>query len=222
MSTSLRGVLVWCLCLGLFARPGAAAGQSSAITSFTVTSSHSADREWTAGWEFSISDPIEVTHLGVFDGTNFIDPSDVAIWTTGDVPVQMAYTQVSPGDELLGGFHYRAITPVLLGAGTYRIGALMNVSVSGPYDLEQTAHSGNGTFDTRITWLGAKQSAFGTGFQYPSDGPRFSEDPYGVIGPNFRFNDPQADPVPEPALIQLPALLALGGLGYLRRRRRAA
>ncbi len=54
-----------------------------------------------------------------------------------------------------------------------------------------------------------------------SDGDTFSapDDPdtQGYFGPNFRYD---ADPIPEPALVQLPFMLGLGGVGVWWMRRR--
>ncbi|MBM3493852.1 MAG: hypothetical protein FJX72_05955 [Armatimonadetes bacterium] len=63
-----------------------------------------------------------------------------------------------------------------------------------------------------VDYQGSYYSANGTGFSYPDTSSGLSN---AFFGPNFKY-----DPVPEPALLQLPALLGMGGLVWWRRRRR--
>lgn len=84
------------------------------------------------GWSFATSEPIRVTELGIWDyaSDGLTDDHQVAIWTI-DGGSQLALTTVPSGDATTlvssatpdGGWRFVAITPVILPAGSYVIGA---------------------------------------------------------------------------------------------------
>jgi hypothetical protein len=135
------------------------------------------------GWEFSPTEDITVTALGVFDlsgCTNpgvpgcpdgLVDNHEVGIWTT--TGVLLGSTPVLPGTvaKRFGQFRYVKITPIDLSAGQSYVVASFNPSP----DNDGITLCTNGTigdvfFDPRITFVQGHHKPFVGGFSFPIDG----------------------------------------------------
>jgi hypothetical protein len=160
--------------------------------------------QYTLGWSFSLSSPITITHIGIFDYQNngLIDSHAVGIFnTSGSVPLVSGTIASGTGAELIDGFRYISVTPTVLAAGTYNIGAYYATGADAYiYSASTVSLAGPVTF-------GAARSNSGLALANPTGGGSGNS----YIAPNFQF-------VPEPTT----ALLFLGGAaGLLLRRRRS-
>ena len=126
----------------------------------------------------------------------------------------LASTTVMPSDTLINGFRYRnLLTPLTLTSGVdYRIAAVMGDKT---YAYNSPFPPPGWSVHPSIEWAFPAESSVVDGtLQFPDN--EHSER-WGYFGPNFLIRD--ANPVPEPGWLQLPALLALGGLSWWRRRK---
>ncbi len=164
------------------------------------------------GWEFDVLSPVTVTGLGMFEYSGLSQQGhDVAIFDPSMNLV--ASTKVFSSDPLSGLFRFQALTtPVTLMPGSgYRIAG---VALSEYYAYGVSTPPTGWTVDPRISYVGDRY-AVGDTMAYPTlEYPTIA---YGLFGPNMTLRDP--DVVPEPALLQLPALLGLSGIAWWRRRR---
>ena len=97
-----------------------------AVTFSNLVSTTPTNSDETVGWTFTVNAPIDVTALGVFDsGENGLATSHaVGIWNSAGVLIASATVASGTTDPLTNQFRYVGITPVILGSGTYTIGAL--------------------------------------------------------------------------------------------------
>lgn len=203
-----------------FLSTGAAADQ--AIQWFANYQTGSVQSNQTIGWSFTVTQPIMVTYLGVWDerGDGLGQAHDVAIWNDvgvdrppGPAPIVSATVPVGTsgwGTPAPGGlWRWVALpSPVWLAPGNYRIGGYYLQS-SDPYafgDNTMVVNTGPG-----VAYGQAYSEPNGAGLEYPW----FAPGQRGWFGPNFKY-------VPEPALLQLPFLMGLGGVGLWLRRRKTA
>jgi len=79
----------------------------------------------TLGWGFSLSAPVVVTGLGVWDyqDDGLMQSHDVTIWTSTGAQLVQATVPAGTGATLTDGFRYVSVTPMLLPAGDYTIAA---------------------------------------------------------------------------------------------------
>ena len=96
----------------------AAALTGCATSGFSISSSLGsfAVNDATLGYAFTVSSPIRVTKLGVWDSGSdgLTDPHAIAIWTsTGTQLVQATIPAGTPG-TLIDGFRYLPIAPFIL------------------------------------------------------------------------------------------------------------
>ncbi len=196
-----------------FAQPAVA--QSPAITG--VSGSTYSNNTWTWGWEFTVgSSDITVTHLGTYDrsGDGFVAAHEIGIWAVSDQSLLVS-TQLLSGTvhPLESGFRWKELdTPItLLANTTYRIG---DEPKGDAREDMLTIPASSVTMDPHIT-LGGRVTNNTNSFSYPYALLNVNG---ATIGPNFKFFGPTA--VPEPAFLQLPFLMGLGGAGWWWRRRR--
>ncbi|MFL6530613.1 MAG: hypothetical protein ACJ8KX_09105 [Chthoniobacterales bacterium] len=193
-----------------------------ALSSFSNDGGRGTASDVTLGWDFTLSNSVTVTSLGVWDGNNgptnpFGPEGDglltdhlVSIWTSTGSFVASVLVPAG-GGTLLNGFRYAAIAPTFLAAGKHVIGAYYAV---GNQDR-------NAALMTTIT------TAAGVTFGQPrADGgnafPVGTLSGNGVFGPNFQFVTGRVG-VPEGG--SSATLLAISGLlicGAAMRHRRIA
>jgi len=165
---------------------------------------------WMMGYEFTVSDSVTVTALGAYDdrGDGFRVDHTVGIWTTAGA--LLASTTVTSANALLGHFRYDDIAALVLGAGTYVVGAN---NWGGQGDAWAWRETG-GLNLIEAPNISHVQDRFvsGAGFAFPANSEGTFRD--GFYGGNFMVD------VPEPSTM---ALFGLGllGLGLTRRRRTA-
>ncbi len=88
----------------------------------------------TLGWEFTLSQSVVVTHLGLWDyGADGLNHSHlVTIWSTGTVKTRLVEGTVPDGGAPGSEWRWVSVTPTTLGPGTYRIGAVYPVTTAHP------------------------------------------------------------------------------------------
>jgi len=157
----------------------------------------------TYGWEFSVTEDIAVTGLGIFDlfddGLDF--SHEIGIWHTGE-PVLSATVPGGTETLLIDQFRYVHTEPFWLAAGeTYVIGAC---GLGDPY----VGNDGSARITTisSITYERTLFSPSGSGFTLPT----LVQDEFYLFGPNFLV-------IPEPMTL---VMFSLGGLFLVRKRSR--
>ena len=196
---------------------------------FTSTASHAATAavtvntagtpvtntgDWAAGWEFTVSTSIQVTHLGKFDyENNGIVGTDVGLYnrTTGGT-LLATVSLVGASSEAAGAYNafYTALgaSVTLTPGNTYVIAAVSD----GPGEAIFWDNDNNATYGAAINYSrGIATSGASLPATWTSNSPALAGNSYGYLGGTFKF-----DTVPEPSA----ALLGgLGLLALLRRRR---
>lgn len=168
----------------------------------------------TLGWEFTLSQSVVVTHLGLWDyGADGLNHSHlVTIWSTGAVKTRLVEGTVPDGGAPDSEWQWVSVTPTTLGPGTYRIGAVYPYAGSNP---DPDLHDRIAAFADTVVTGGAVsyvRDAYGSSTGYP--GNTFGPEEKGYFGPNFLYS-------PEPGLVQLPLLIGFSGATlWLRRRQR--
>lgn len=164
------------------------------------------------GWQFTVNEPIVVTHLGLFDeytADGFEIEHPIGIWRLSDSELLASGTMsVGTVDPLLDDFRYIDIPDIALSVavdyviGFYSVSSLADKVILKADDLQ---------VDPAINIVVRRWDGSG-GFQMPANIYEWQPgEPYApdCFGPNFQF-------IPEPATV---LLLALGGLTLLRRHR---
>ncbi|NQU22981.1 MAG: hypothetical protein HQ567_17020, partial [Candidatus Nealsonbacteria bacterium] len=139
---------------------------------------------YTTGWEFSIAEPISVTHLGHVDMLNdgIVNSADVGIWSvaTGALLDSVTVEPGSPSEASgVGSTLYEPITPLDLSPGNYIVAAQRN-GEHFYFDTPYTATPG-------ITWVAGKALASGP---LPASTAAFNitrTQPGCYFGANFKF-----------------------------------
>ena len=168
----------------------------------------------TFGWSFTLSHGVAVTHLGVWDYNGGTRTNDhlVRLWKADQTLVASGTVLSTTVSTLGSGGNYWAwvqlSSPVWLSPGTYVIGADY---IIGDATMRVDYLASNASLGPYVSYVTARQRLGAYGF------PDTESDTLkqGFFGPNFQY-------VPEPALLQLPFLLGLGGAGLWWRRRRTA
>lgn len=135
-------------------------------------------KDSTLGYAFTVSSPISVTSLGLFDFQNdgLAQSHAVTIWTSTGTQLLQLTISAGTGATLTDGFRYVSIAPFLLVPGTYTIGGFY----AGDSDSSLDAASITGA--SGLSYLGSR-SAFG--FTFPSGDAIAVVNSY--FGPNFQF-----------------------------------
>lgn len=200
--------LVSFLVVGLAANLQPVAADTAAVT--VTEGNNIVYQDQTLGWRFTLSDSLVVTQLGFWDerSDGLLQTHQVGIWAWDSPASPLLQATVPSGVSapLDGQFRWVTISPAVLGAGTYVIGAH-----GLDLDWENASANGSVTESPAVDYQGSYYSSANSGFSYPGTASGLSA---GFFGPNFKY-----DPVPEPALLQLPVLLGMGGFALWRRRR---
>jgi hypothetical protein len=162
----------------------------------------------TLGWAFTLSSPVRVTDLGLWDfnGDGLNESHVVTIWTsTGTLEAQGTIPS-GTGATLTNGFRYVSIAPVLLPAGTYKIWAFYTTDI-----VDNVITSAAITSASGVSYGGSTSDV---GLTFPSG--NFFGLSSGYFGPNFQFT--AATSVPDTAITFFLFGLSLMGLAFLRRK----
>ena len=155
--------------------------------SFTASAVQFASQNSTKGWAFTISSPVLVTQLGLWDqGNNGLNTSHlVTIWTSTGTLVAQATIPSGTGASLTDGFRYVSITSVLLPAGSYTIGGFYS---AGPGGDRFARNASTITTASGVTYMGSRSRR---GFAFPKG--NFFGNVNSYFGPNFQFTVPTPD-----------------------------
>jgi len=186
--------------------PVSAVAQQQGVIGWTGGNTGNVNANLTVGWQFSLAQPVTVTHLGLwdYDGTGLKESHLVSIWDSGGTLMTSATVSGSGA----GNWVWASVPSTTLNTGPYTIGARY---ISRTQDLVGLSA------DTVSTAPGVTHIK-GVGGPWGSVPSIDYDKQKGYFGPNFRMLDP--DPIPEPALVQLPVLLAMGAVCAWRRRAR--
>jgi len=164
----------------------------------------------TLGYAFTVSTPVSVTMLGLFDSDNngLLSSHAVTIWTSTGTQLVQATIPAGTGATLTNGFRYVSIAPFTLAAGTYTIAGFYAAGLPPSFDpalvfASITSASGISYVDIRSA----------NGFVFPSGSLGQSN---GYFGPNFQFTT--AVPTPDSGSTISLLGFALLGLAALRRK----
>ena len=158
------------------------------------------------GWEFTVSVPVSVTALGVWDegGNGLSKIHQIGVFRVSDSVLIVGASLVDGASSpLIDGTRFVDVlsTPLVPGTHYYILAD----------EFSTDAYvSGNGSigFASHVNWLAVADTAANSIFGAPT----FTPGTVGNLGPNFRFT------VPGPGA---PGLLAFGGFLLGARRRRA-
>ena len=183
--------------------------------SFTGGTSGFPNTDETLGWAFTLSSPVLVTDLGLWDQNNdgLSVSHVVTIWTSTGTQELQGTIPSGTSATLVNGFRYVSVAPVLLPAGSYTIGGFISVG------SEEFASGASAI--TTASWVTYDGSRAGIGFAFPPGDVLFS--PNSHFGPNFQFTTRTS--VPDASSTSMLLLLGVGatfGLNFLLQRRSQA
>jgi hypothetical protein len=168
----------------------------------------------TLGWVFTLSSPVTVTALGYFDAkgsAGLADSYPVGIFNSTGALLVSATVPSGPPTSLLDGFSFISVAPVVLGAGTYEIGAYASENSTDDFLFDVT-----GSSSVPQLTLGEPAETFGNALTEPAGlVPSVTQ---GYFGPDFLVS--QVVPEPSSAPFGL-ALVIFGWLVHIGRRRRS-
>ena len=199
----------------LLVTAAAAPAQAGVITpavQYTTVTNDSDSRSFTLGYSFSLSGPVTVNALGVWDD-GFGNSHQVGIWNSSGVLV--ASTTVLGTDTQLGGFRWDTIADTALGAGQYTIGAQVYEGGAG-YNFPSLATGL--TSIPQFTWITDEQ-LLASGLNLPTSSTNGSYGADGILAANFSVTSSVT--VPEPFTLSLFGT-GLAGAAALRRRKKKA
>lgn len=177
---------------------------------FTGGAAAPATETVTGGWTFSLSTPIELTQLGLWDrfDNGLQEAHVVTVWTSAGTQLAQATIPAGTSPTLIDGFRYISlINPIVLPAGDYTIGGLYN---SGSADLFTISAAMISTASD-VTYAGSR---FAVGDAFPTGDADGNANSY--FGPNFQFTS--ARTVPDTGTTCSLFGLSLAGLAFLRRK----
>ena len=170
------------------------------------------------GWEFTVAEPLAVTHLGVLDILAFDDSTpdgffvahDVGLYETTGALLRSATLDQGESGLLVDNFRYAPVPEFLLQPGvSYVVAAHYPAATFLPPDWVISRIPDFGTHPSVV--YGAARHGFADSLALPLD----EVDPASIhpyrFGPNFMV-------VPEPGTV---VLIGLGAIAVLRRRSQA-
>jgi hypothetical protein len=204
------------LCLALVVP---AAADTIAINVTTPGSEYESSA-YTLGFEFSVSSPVLITQLGVYDsGQNgLVGNVSVGLWDTSGTLLTSVVIPSGTTAILDGFFRYEQISPLALPVGLHYVVGAAYATGSDQGSTFNFGDGGAGTLDPLVTIYQDRYSYLG-GNSFNFSYPDLSIDRPGAwIGANFQFAT-----VPGPVVgAGFPGLVFAGGglLGWWRRRSR--
>jgi Domain of unknown function (DUF4082) len=184
-----------------------------AVTLTSPGETYSGD-PFTLGFEFTVSQSVSVTALGVYDADivhGLANPAQVGIWDVNGNLLASTTVPAGTGGTLIDNFLYSSIAPLSLTAGVdYVVGAHVNDTATS-FNTDQ---GGAGSYNSVVTGIQDRFSENGS-LTFPdlTDGH-----PGGAwLGGNFLIG---TNSVPEPSSIVMATIAFLAGLGYTLRRSR--
>ena len=168
----------------------------------------------TKGWAFTISSPLLVTQLGLWDqGNNGLNASHaVTIWTSTGTLMAQTTIPSGTGATLMDGFRYVSITSVLLPAGSYTIGGFY-----GKFTDQFAIHPSTITTGSGVTYNGSRSA---NAFAFPAG--NFFGNVNSYFGPNFQFTTVAIPDSGSTWTLLLLGVTAAFGLNLLLHRRSKA
>jgi hypothetical protein len=159
----------------------------------------------TLGWGFTLADPVTVTGLGYFDGNGGLtDVHPVGIWNSIGALLAEATVPSGATADLLSGFRFVSIAPVILGAGAYSIGGYANDTSPDEFRFEVSSVTTVAGLSFGPANLYTKSDSL---TQPITKADAFSQD--GYFGPNFEMSSATAVPEPAGMGVSLIGLLAI-------------
>ena len=190
---------------------------------FTGGDATLADGDLTVGWGFTLSSSVLLTDLGLWDGPNlpggsigdgFAQSHVVTIWTSTGIQVAQAAIPAGTGTEI-NNFLYVSISPTMLTAGSYVIGAFFAELADGDTDT----FAGSASSVTTASGVMYDGTRSGLGNAFPQGNFFFGSN--GAFGPNFQFTAPPTNGVPEASatwsLLLLGVTATFGLKSFVRR-----
>jgi hypothetical protein len=159
----------------------------------------------TLGWGFMVLNTITVTDLGYFDGNEGLtDAHPVGIWNSIGILLAEATVPSGATADLVSGFRFVSIAPVILGAGSYSIGGYANDTSPDEFRFEVSALTAAAGLSFGPANLYTKADSL---TQPTTKADAFSQD--GYFGPNFEVGSPTTVPEPDGIGVSLIGLLAI-------------
>jgi hypothetical protein len=149
--------------------------------------------DWAAGWEFTVTEDIQVTHLGKFDYENDgILGTGVALYNRTAGGTKLAEASLAgASSEWSGAYtaYYTTITPVTLTTGsTYTIVAVQDAPGERIFWAANTA-----TYADEITYVrGIASSGASLPATFTSNSPQLTGTTHGYFGGTFKYQRPRA------------------------------
>jgi hypothetical protein len=154
----------------------------------------------TIGWGFTLAIPLTVTDLGYFDGNSGLaDPHPVGIWDSVGNLVATATVPSGAAANLVSGFRFIPINPVILSVGAFSIGGYANVTSPDPFRFEVQSI----TTVAGLLFGPANLFSRADSLTRPTT-PAEAFNQFGYFGPNFLVSTPAA--IPEPGAVGLTLL----------------
>jgi hypothetical protein len=160
----------------------------------------------TLGWGFSLVNAVTVTGLGYFDGNGGLtDAHPVGIWNSIGILLAEATVPSGATADLLSGFRFVSISPVILSPGAYSIGGYANDTSPDEFRFEVQSVTTIAGLSFGLANLYTKGDSL---TQPTTKADAFSQD--GYFGPNFEVGSPTTTaPEPDGIGVSLTGLVAI-------------